>query len=764
VTGAADPAWLLRLPAPLSAVAALTEELHVHPALASAIWSRGLGDGASRRLSPDLVPAPIARLDEAAERLRTAIDAGERILLHGDYDADGVSGTALLLLGLRALGGRVEAFLPDRLADGYGLSPQRVEQHAGRADLLVTIDCGISNHAEVAQLRASGVDVIVTDHHVPGATLPDALVVHPGLHGDDAHGTASLTGAGVAYHLLWALHRHLGLEAPLAFADLATIGTVADVAPLVGANRALVREGLARLADSVWPGVRALVTLNKLRGAVSAHHVAFVLAPRLNAAGRLGRAGDALELLTTASEDRARVLATVLDAHNGERRATQDRMLSEALELVDVAAPAIVLRHGAWHPGVMGIVASQVLERHYRPVYVVAQGKGSVRSTPGISAVEGLRAARQWLTRWGGHAAAAGFALDEAHFEPFRDAIYEFVASHDPPARRVTADLLLRPDQVTKDLFADLSRLEPYGQGFDTPLFAIHGPLSHARAVGNGGSHLQLTVGGVRGVSWGRGHEATRWAAGAAVTAVASLTESTYRDVTTIELRAQGLLEASRLRLESPREAAVEAGGAPAVPLVMDRPRAATRGRLHVGAPPGAAMATGARAAAASRHVTSLAPQPLDPLATLRDALALPGDTYLDLDDTALESLLAAAREYPDVHDVRLGYVQTQRGREWPWTGQKAELVRAALIELDLIDARGRARSGQRRDPYDAPTLRASLVARHALDTLVNALRALAPDDAARAITALVDVPATPSDAARLVTASPHGTPPSFGG
>lgn len=716
-----DTAWALRMPAPLDAVRALTDELHVHPTLAAAVWARGLRTHASRRLRPELVPAPIPHLDEAAERLERAIERRERIVLHGDYDADGVTGTAVLTLGLRALGGRVAPFIPDRLGDGYGVSSARIDEHVAAADLFVTIDCGISNHDEVARLRSAGVDVIVTDHHVPGATLPAALVVHPALAPRDDDGTADLTGAGVAYHLLWALHRRRGLAAPLEYADLATVGTIADVAPLLGANRALVRAGLERMHASASAGLRALVGLNKLRGAVSAHHVAFVLAPRLNAAGRLGRSNDALELLTTGSDDRARVLATLLDVLNGERRTLQARMLEQALEIVDPAAPAVVIRHPEWHPGVMGIVASQVLERHYRPVFVVAQGKGSVRSTPGISAVAGLNAAGTVLQRWGGHAAAAGFSLDEANFEAFRDAIYDFVSSHPVPVRTVTADAVLRPDQVTSDLFAALAELEPYGQGHVAPRFAVRGPLTRLRAVGKGGDHLQLGVGAVKGVAWNRGHEAERWTLGGAITAFASLAEATYRDITTIELRAEALTDSPSLHL-APEAIDAHRSGAerhPSAPC-----------RLRLGAPP-------ARSADVT-HITALVPDGLDPLAPLRRALAGAGVVHLDLDERALVALERAADAYPNVHDLRTAFVAAQRGRALPWSDAKATLARTALEELDLLDERGRARRAQRRDPYDAATLRASLVARHALDTLVNVIRCLGRDDAARAIAALV--------------------------
>src|SRR5690606_4433022 len=198
-------------------------------------------------------------LVQAAGRLAEAIEKRERILIHGDYDADGITGTALLLLGLRALGGDVQAFLPNRLTDGYGISEARVAEHAARADLLLTVDCGVTNLREIAALQERGVEVIVTDHHTPGEQLLDCLVVHPKLSPLARDGLPELTGSGVAFHLLWALHERLGLEAPLDYADLATIGTIADVAPLLGENRALIKEGLRRLQDSRWPGVAAVV-------------------------------------------------------------------------------------------------------------------------------------------------------------------------------------------------------------------------------------------------------------------------------------------------------------------------------------------------------------------------------------------------------------------------------------------------------------------------------------------------------------------------
>lgn len=717
--------YRLRPPAPLPEVARLVDELRVHPLLASMVWARGLRDDAGARLDARLTLAPIAALATAAERLALAIERQERIVLHGDYDADGVTATALLVLGLRALGARVTPFVPDRLRDGYGIHPDRVAAHAAAADLFVTVDCGIGNVAEVAALRASGVDVIVTDHHLPGSTRPDALVVHP----HDGDGTADLTGAGVAFHLLWALHERFGLEPPLDLADVATLGTVADVAPLLGPNRALVRLGLERLAHSERPGLRALVGLTKLRGPLTARQVAFLLGPRLNAAGRLGRADVALELLLTADERRGRVLATLLEGMNEERRRVQDQMLAQALAMADVDAPALVLRHPDWHPGVMGIVAGQIVERTHKPVFVVAQGKGSVRSVAGVSAVATLRAASTLLTRWGGHAMAAGFALDETHFDAFRAAICEHVAAVGVPPPILTADALLHPSQVDADLHHALQALEPYGEGHQEPLFALAGRLDQVRPLGKNGTHVQTTLQGVRAVGWGMGELATRWQSGDDGVSLATITASTWRERTTIELRLRGIAATGSLRLAIEPDDAVDGDRLPAGP-----------GSLHVGPPPVAARGPVV--------VQAIKPTDGDPLAPLGSALRSGEEVYLDLGPDGPTTLRQLAGAYPRVGDARRAFVLSKRGRPWPWRGALAERLKLVLQELDLIDARGRARVGRRVDPYDAPTLRAAVVARHALESLATLLESLPPEDAATAVRALLAPvaarPATP--------------------
>ena len=266
--------WALRALAPPAVVREIARALSLPPLLASVLYARGFGADIPGALEPPLALTQIPDLGAAAERLEHALRSRRRILVHGDYDADGISGTAVLTLGLRALGGDVTPYIPNRLEDGYGIHPARVTAHAERAQLFLTVDCGIGNLREIAALQAAGVEVIVTDHHQPGPELPECLIVHPKLSPLARRGLPELTGAGVAFHLLWALHERLGLEPPFDYADLATLGVIADVAPLLGENRALVQLGLSRMADTKWPGLRAAMRQSRLKGPPSARDVA----------------------------------------------------------------------------------------------------------------------------------------------------------------------------------------------------------------------------------------------------------------------------------------------------------------------------------------------------------------------------------------------------------------------------------------------------------------------------------------------------------
>jgi single-stranded-DNA-specific exonuclease len=689
----------------------LVRELGIPPVLAAMLWSRGFRDGAASRLKPPLVPSAIPALPAAAARLERALRAGERILIHGDYDADGVSGTALLLLGLRALGANVAAFIPDRLTDGYGVHPSRVDEHAEHCDLFLTVDCGVTNLEEIARLQAAGVDVIVSDHHQPGEALPDCLVIHPHLCEDAAVGEAELTGAGVAYHLLWALHRQLDLEEPLEYSDLATLGTIADVAPLLGENRALVQAGLATMKETRWPGLRASIALSGIRGEVTARDVAFVLAPRLNAAGRLGEAGKGLELLTTASERRARELASYLDARNQDRRKIQDEMFAEALAKVDVDSPAIVVDDDAWHPGVMGIVAAKLLERYYKPVFIIAQGKGSVRSTPGISAVAALRFAAEHLTRFGGHSQAAGFAIAGDRIAAFREAVCRFVADQPAPLPVLVADAALTSTDVDVALCRAIERLEPFGQGYPAPVLALTDRLEAAKAVGREGSTLQLRIAGLRGVAWGKGEQATRLVAGELVNAAIAVREREWQGKRQLEFVAE------EVRAHVPLELFDEAGAAGSIGRVVRGPAPAGQPLLEL---------DGGLLTAADCWLRRLplAADPLTPLLPLRRLLSAGATVFLDLDEHALAEAGRFAAGLPTVDDVRRGFVCLQRGATLPFRAGTAALVRRILTELDLLDPHGRVRRGEKRDPHASETMVSALMERYRLTSLLNAYRA----------------------------------------
>ncbi len=472
----------------------LVEALSVPPLVAAALFSRGFRSPAD--LAPPLGPWRPPAMAEAARALVAAIEGKKRIRVHGDYDADGITGTAILTKGLAELGARVHPFLPTR-DEGYGVSPERLAEHAEAADVFVTVDCGIANHAELKSLVEDGVRVVVTDHHAPGPTPPPGTVVHPAFD-PGLKDRPKPTGAGVAFFLLWAVRELLGQPPPLEYADLAAVGTIADVAPLLGVNRAIVREGLARIRASAHLGLRLLAERHLTRG--TALEVAFRVAPRINAAGRLGEPATALRLLLTEDFLEAGELIARLDRLNAERQRIEEAMLKRVLPALDPEAPAHVIDDPEGHPGVMGIVASRVLEKTGKPVFIVVQGKGSVRSPPGVSAVAALAAAAEHLTAYGGHAQAAGFSIERERIPAFREAIHAYVRAHPPPPPEVWLDGPLFKDELAETWRAMLE-LEPIGEGNPEPLFYLKGVPERVRPLSQG-RHVSFFLNGVRVVRW----------------------------------------------------------------------------------------------------------------------------------------------------------------------------------------------------------------------------------------------------------------------
>ncbi len=538
--------WVLRRWPDVAEIERLSERLGVPPEVAAVLYDRGFRE--VEDLDPPLEPPPLPGIREAAGRIVRAIERGERIRIHGDYDADGVTAAAILTLGLRELGADVHAFIPHRLHDGYGLNMARVPEHRAAADLLVTVDCGVSNAAELAALTEGGVSVIVTDHHAVPDEPPEGLVVHP-AYSPALEGKPWPTGAGVAFFVLWAVREALDRPPPLEYTDLAAVGTIADVVPLLGVNRALVKEGLRRLRESRHVGLRTLAQRHCTN--YDAVEVAFRIAPRINAAGRLGEAETAFRALTTDDPLEAVRLADRLDALNRERQQVEEEMLERVLPTVNPEDPAIVIHDPEGHPGVMGIVASRVLERFYKPVFIIARGKGSVRSTPGISAVEALAFAAEHLKGYGGHAGAAGFSIDPERVPDFEAAIHAYARRHPAPRPEVRLDGPLDAD-VMDEVYRSLLLLEPFGEGNPEPVFHVVGRVERLRRL-SGGRHVAFSLGGVRVIKWkdeGNGLEE-----GQELEVAAQLVENEWQGVRNLELRAVAY------RRPGPRLLCAEEGG-----------------------------------------------------------------------------------------------------------------------------------------------------------------------------------------------------------
>ncbi len=513
-----EPARLQIAPCDIDAVFALERALGVSHALAQVLVRRGLDEvGAARAwLAADERhdPSGFAGIDVATALVLDHVQARRRITIHGDYDVDGVTSTAILVGVLRTLGADVDWFLPSRAEDGYGLSAATVERLAARGTrLLITADCAITAVDEVAAARAGGIDVLVTDHHSPRADgrLPDAPIVHPAICG---YPCADLCAAGVAYKLSAALLAAAGHDPDIADVDLdlVALATIADCVPLRGENRRLVRAGLRALAVTKRPGLRALMRVARADPSrIDARAVGFRLAPRINAAGRLERADAGLELLLTRDEIRAAQIADELDRLNAERRHTETRILFEAEAMVAErersearARAAYVLAGEGWHKGVIGIVASRIAERHHRPTVLVAvdphtgAATGSGRSIPGFDLLGAFDASAEHLARYGGHRAAAGCELQAARIGAFRSAFETHAAATLTPddlVARQRVDAVVAGDELGLRLADELGRLAPFGIG--NPSVSLLLPAarcSEPKLMGED-KHVRFTVG-----------------------------------------------------------------------------------------------------------------------------------------------------------------------------------------------------------------------------------------------------------------------------
>lgn len=509
-------------------VATLERSAKIPSVVAQLLIARGIDhpDGARQFLEPKLKglrdPSELPGVEQAAELLHQAIEAGRHITIYGDYDADGMTATAILVRCLKLLHASVDYYVPCRLGEGYGLNAEALEKIKARGgDVVVTVDCGIASLQEARLARQLGLTLIVTDHHHPAETLPDvAAIVHPNLP-DGAYPFPLLCGAAVALKLAWGLCQKASgqerVSPPLrAFlvqaVGLAAIGTVADVVPLVDENRILVRHGLDVLRGQPPLGVAELMDVAKVdrQHVLDAEDIAFKIGPRLNAAGRMGQAELGVELLTTDDEDRARTLATYIDELNVQRQSLERSVFRAA----DLQArekfnpnrdPALVLADAGWHPGIIGIVAGRLVEKYHLPVVLIAQdevgvkpGSGSARSIPGFHLHRALAQCTDSLLAHGGHEGAAGLRIDNAHVDTFRQAFCE-VAAREISAEARQAELSIDAETVltclTRQTVGQIESLAPFGHGNHRPVLCTSRVrLAGApKRIGSGGRTLTMT-------------------------------------------------------------------------------------------------------------------------------------------------------------------------------------------------------------------------------------------------------------------------------
>lgn len=474
---------------------------------------RGLDDAAHLREflgegEPLSDPFLLKDMDKAAARITRAVDNMEKIAVYGDYDADGVTSTAMLYSYLETRGADVIFYIPQREGEGYGMNIGAVEYLKEQGvSLVVTVDNGISSVQEVARANELGIDVVVTDHHRPQEILPDAVAVVDAYRPDDTSPYKHFSGVGIAFKLLMALEDGAGDVEDLleAYSDLAAIGTIGDIVPLTGENRTLIRAGLERLSQSDRPGVQALLENAGVAGkALTSTNVAFTLVPRINATGRMGAPERAVRLLISGYEEEAEVLSEEICADNEERRRVEAEIAEAAFADIEAKGymkdRVVVVDGENWHHGVIGIVASRVTERCGKPCMIISRGeteaKGSGRSIEGFSLFEAICACGDLLIKFGGHPMAAGITLKPENIEAFRKRINQYAAEHFPqmPTQTVTLDCKLNPAALSVSMAQSLTQLEPFGNGNPQPVFGLFNmELSNVTPVGGGG-HLRLTL------------------------------------------------------------------------------------------------------------------------------------------------------------------------------------------------------------------------------------------------------------------------------
>ena len=468
----------------------LMKAISISPIIAQLLVNRNIKivKDAEFFLNPSLLnlhdPFLMKSMAQAVARIKRAISGKEKILIYGDYDVDGISATALLSTVLKRLKADVDTFIPSRLEDGYGLSAQNISSiHKRGIELIITVDCGITAIVEVDILNSLGIDIIITDHHTPGDKLPDTDIILNPLQEGCSYPDKNLAGVGVAFKLASGL---LGKDDNWLYEqlDLVSLGTVADVVPLIGENRILVKNGLSELTHTKKEGLRALIEESYLKGKeITSYHVGYILAPRINAAGRLGKPEVSLELLLTDNPKQASELAKMLTKKNRSRQKMEDVVLRQAMARIETEVDftrqrVIVLEGENWHKGIIGIVASRIVDRFYRPTVMISmdgdEGRGSCRSIRNFNLVNALSECSDFLKRYGGHKNAAGLTIDKMSLNGFKEKI-NLIAneriSDENLIPSIKIDTEIPISSLSKDLLEDLDSLGPFGFGNPRPVF-----------------------------------------------------------------------------------------------------------------------------------------------------------------------------------------------------------------------------------------------------------------------------------------------------
>jgi single-stranded-DNA-specific exonuclease len=508
-----EPRWVLAdRPSP-EAIEAIRSELNIPTVMAKILINRGIDnvDDAREFLYPSLDhlidPFLMIDMDKAVDRIWAAVDAGEKIMIHGDYDVDGVTGTSVLVRSIGHLGAEVTFYIPNRLEEGYGISKEAIDACGERGvTLLVSVDCGITAVQETEYARSCGVDVIITDHHQTGE-MPNAVAVVNPKRPDCPYPFKELPGVALAFKLADALYRHRSLDPGPVYdnLDLVAMGCAADIVPLVDENRVLVAHGLRKIQETQNPGLRALLRKLNLDGKqIGTSQLIFVLGPRINALGRMGSALEAVTMLTTEDSERAMEIADLLEEQNQLRRQVDERMYREAIQMVDEqvdlkADKAIVLWSDDWHPGVIGIVASRIAERVHLPTVLISMegdsGKGSARSIPGFDLFSALSLCRPHLMSFGGHKYAAGLSVARENLPAFREALLNAAGELldlDGMTPKLEIDDEITLNQIDTKLIEILKRFGPFGPLNTRPIMVSRG----VEVVGNpaivGKNHLRF--------------------------------------------------------------------------------------------------------------------------------------------------------------------------------------------------------------------------------------------------------------------------------